>query len=77
MGFFGSILREDFGEESDVDVLVSFAPNSSWSLMDLVAMQDELGDLLGRKVDLVEREALRNPYRRKEILRTVEFVYAV
>jgi hypothetical protein len=77
MGFFGSILREDFGEESDVDVLVSFAPNSSWSLLDLVAMQDELSDLLGRKVDLVEREALRNPYRRKEILRTVEFVYAV
>jgi predicted nucleotidyltransferase len=76
MGFFGSILREDFSEQSDVDVLVSFAPNSSWTLLDLVAMQDELSDLLGRKVDLVEREALRNPFRRKEILRTVELVYA-
>ena len=76
MGFFGSILRRDFGKESDVDVLVSFAPNSSWNLMDLSAMQDELGDLLGRKVDLVEREALKNPFRRREILRTVEMVYA-
>jgi hypothetical protein len=76
MGFFGSILREDFGAESDVDVLVSFAPNSSWTLLDLIAMQDELSYLLGRKVDLVEREALRNPFRRKEILRTVELVYA-
>ena len=76
MGFFGSILREDFGKESDVDVLVSFAPNSSWTLLDLIAMQDELGDLLGRKVDLVEREALRNPFRRREILRTVELIYA-
>jgi uncharacterized protein len=76
MGFFGSILREDFGKESDVDVLVSFAPNSSWTLLDLIAMQDELSDLFGRKVDLVEREALRNPFRRREILRTVELVYA-
>jgi predicted nucleotidyltransferase len=76
MGFFGSILRDDFSEESDVDVLVSFESNSSWTLLDLAAMQDELGDLLGRKVDLVEREALRNPFRRKEILRTVEYVYA-
>ncbi len=76
MGFFGSILREDFGNESDVDVLVSFAPNSAWTLLDLVAMQDELGDLLGRRVDLVEREALKNPFRRREILRTVEMVYA-
>ena len=76
MGFFGSILREDFGEESDVDVLVSFAPNSSWTLLDLSAMRDELSDLFGRKVDMVEREALRNPFRRKEILQTVELVYA-
>ena len=76
IGFFGSILRDDFAEGSDVDVLVSFAPNSSWTLLDLVDIQDELSQLLRRKVDLVEREALRNPFRRKEILRTLELVYA-
>jgi hypothetical protein len=56
--------------------LTPFAPNSSWTLLDLIAVQDELSDLLGRKVDLVEREALRNPFRRKEILRTLELFYA-
>lgn len=76
MGFFGSILRDDFSKESDVDILVSFEPQSSWTLFDLVDMQDELEGLLGRKVDLVEREAIKNPFRRKEILRTLEMVYA-
>jgi len=76
MSLFGSILREDFNEESDVDVLVSFASGSPWTLLDFVEMQDELEALLGRKVDLVEREALKNPYRREEILRTLELVYA-
>ncbi|MCX5908309.1 MAG: nucleotidyltransferase family protein [Deltaproteobacteria bacterium] len=76
MGFFGSILRDDFSKESDVDILVSFEPQSSWTLFALVDMQDELEGLLGRKVDLVEREAIKNPFRRKEILRTLEMVYA-
>lgn len=51
-------------------------PIPLWTLLDFVEMQDELEALLGRKVDLVEREALRNPYRREEILRTLELVYA-
>ena len=76
MSLFGSVLLEDFNDDSDVDVLVSFASGSPWTLLDFVEMQDELEILLGRKVDLVEREALKNPYRRKEILRTLELVYA-
>ena len=75
LGFFGSVMRDDFKQESDIDVLVSFAPGSSWSLFDLVDMQDELAKILGRKVDLVEREALRNPFRRREILKNLELVY--
>lgn len=75
MGFFGSILREDFTEESDIDILVSFAPDASWNLFDLVEMHDELKEIFGRKVDLVEREAIRNPFRRREILRNLEIVY--
>ena len=73
---FGSAVRDDFGPESDVDVLVRFEADAGWSLFDLVTMQDELQDLFGRKVHLVEAEGLRNPFRRDEILRTREVVYA-
>lgn len=73
---FGSALREDFRPTSDVDVLVSFEEAAGWSLFDLVDMQDELAALFGREVHLVEAEGLRNPYRRAEILRTREVVYA-
>jgi len=73
---FGSVLREDFRPDSDIDVLVSFQPGAPWSLWDLVEMQQQLGTLLGRSVDLIEKEGLRNPYRRHEILSTRRIVYA-
>jgi len=76
---FGSVLRDDFGPESDIDVLVSFEPGSAWSYMDLVRMESELSANLGRKVDLVERksvEASDNYIRRREILRSAEELYA-
>ena len=69
---FGSVLREDFGPESDVDVLVTFEPKAPWSTFDLVEMMEELKAIFGRHVDLVEKEGLRNPYRRYEILKTRE-----
>lgn len=73
---FGSVLREDFAPESDVDVLVAFEDNAPWNLFDLVEMQDELKALYGRDVDLVEKPALRNPFRRHEILGHREVIYA-
>jgi predicted nucleotidyltransferase len=73
---FGSVLREDFGTDSDVDVLVSFQPDSTWDLLDLVDMRDELKALFGRNVDLVEEEGLRNPFRRSSILSTRQVIYA-
>jgi uncharacterized protein len=73
---FGSVLRDDFGPESDVDVLVSFAPDARWNLWDLGVIREELTEILGREVDLVEREALRNPYRRRAILNNREVVHA-
>ena len=73
---FGSILREDFRPESDVDVLVSFAAEARWSLWDLVEMQQELEGIFGRPVDLVENGSLRNPFRRQSIMSTREIVYA-
>lgn len=76
LSFFGSVLREDMRPDSDVDVLVSFEEDEHWRLSDWVVMMDELREILDRQVDLVQRETLRNPYRRHEILRTREVVYA-
>ena len=67
------MLREDFRPDSDVDMLVSFQPDSTW---DLVDMRDELVTLFGREVDLVEEEGLQNPFRRSSILSTRQVVYA-
>jgi len=75
---FGSVLRDDFRPDSDVDVLVTFAPDTRYSLFDLVHMQDELQQIFGREVDLVERKAVEkseNYIRRKHILSSVEPVY--
>ena len=72
---FGSVLREDFGPDSDIDVLVSFELDAEWDLFHLVDMRDELMALFGRNVDLVEKEGLRNPFRRRTILDTREVIY--
>jgi predicted nucleotidyltransferase len=75
LSLFGSVLRDDFGPESDVDVLVSFVDDAPWSLWDLTAMGDELAAIIGRRVDLVEKEGLRNPFRRHTILGTRKVIY--
>ena len=76
---FGSVLREDFGPESDVDVLVRFAPQARHSVFDLMRMEAELTQVFGRKVDLVDRHVLEqspNYIRRRHILESAETVYA-
>ncbi len=75
-GLFGSILRKDFHNDSDVDVLVAFAPDAHHSLFDLARMEEVLAEIFGRKVDVVEKAALRNSFRRHEILKSLEVVYA-
>jgi predicted nucleotidyltransferase len=78
LSLFGSALREDFRPDSDVDFLVSFAEDACYSLFDLAAMEEELGAILGRRVDLVEREAIEkseNYIRRRHILQSEEPVY--
>lgn len=75
---FGSVLRDDFGPDSDVDVLVTFASEARWSLFDMCHMQDELETVFGRKVDLVSRagiEASRNYLRRRAILSSTEVIH--
>jgi predicted nucleotidyltransferase len=68
----------DFSDTSDVDILVTFSDNASWSLFDQVQMQDELTAMTGRSVDLVSRAGIqssRNKLRRDEILSTAETAY--
>lgn len=72
---FGSALRDDFSEQSDVDVLVSFADGAEITLLDLAQMQIELEQIFNRSVDLVEKAALRNPYRRQQIIDSAQVVY--
>ncbi|MHC4432944.1 MAG: nucleotidyltransferase family protein [Planctomycetota bacterium] len=76
LSLFGSILRDDFGPDSDIDVLVVFRPDAPWSPWDLMEMKEELEVLFGRPVDMVEKEALRNPWRKRRILSSYEVVYA-
>jgi predicted nucleotidyltransferase len=77
---FGSVLRDDFGPGSDVDLLVTFEPDSGIDLFDVIDMKDELADIIGRSVDLIERAAVeksQNPFRRHSILSTAQVVYQV
>jgi hypothetical protein len=79
LALFGSALRDDFRSASDVDLLVTFAPDAAWSLLDDVQMQDELQEMLGRDVDLVSRRAIEQSHnwiRRRAILESAETIYA-
>ena len=77
LALFGSVLSlDDFRPNSDVDVLVSFSPDAGWSLFDFVDMQDDLKAIFCREIDMVEKETLRNPFRRKHILEHNEVIYA-
>jgi len=76
--FFGSVLRDDFRPESDIDVLVTFDEAAGHTLFDLVHMEEELENIFGRGVDLVSRrgiEASRNYIRKKAILSTASTIY--
>jgi len=78
LSLFGSVLRDDFRPDSDVDVLVNFHPDAHWTLLDLAEMGEELEGILDRKVDLLTRRGVqqsRNPLRRQAILSTAEVVY--
>jgi len=74
LSLFGSVLRDDFRPDSDVDVLVEFEPGKTPGLA-FFAMQDELSELLGRNVDLNTPMCLSR-YFRKEVLAEAEVVYA-
>lgn len=75
---FGSVLRDDFRPDSDVDVLVTFAPESRWSVFDFMRCENELKTLIGRNIDLVERVAVEqsnNIIRKQHILSSARKFY--
>jgi len=78
MAIFGSVLRDDFKPDSDVDLMVEFEAGKEPGLFELVDMQESLSDILGRKVDLVERQSIErseNYIRRRHILQSLETIY--
>lgn len=73
---FGSVMGEDFRPDSDVDVLVELQAGHGLTLYDWLDMMAELKEIFGRDVDLVAKGGLKNPFRRRQIMRSAEVIYA-
>ena len=76
LALFGSVVRDDFGPDSDIDVMVKFAPEHGKDLFDFVDMRDELEAIFGRRVDLVKHGTIESPSRRRSIMHDLTVVYA-
>lgn len=75
LAIFGSALGNDFRPDSDVDVLVVFKDDAQWNLFDHMKAEEELEQIFGREVDLVEKKTIKNPFRRHHILSNYEVIY--
>lgn len=78
LALFGSVLRDDFHADSDIDILVAFAGTANWGLLEHAKMQEELEVLFSRPVDLIGKQAIErssNWIRRQEILSTAQIIY--
>jgi hypothetical protein len=75
LAFFGSVLRDDFGPQSDVDALVEFEPDYKPGFMQLAAMERELSEILGRKADMRTPQELSKLFR-DEVIASAEVQYA-
>lgn len=79
LSVFGSAVRDDFSEQSDVDLLVAFTETSDWGLFEHLQMKQELKELFDRNVDLITRRSLeqsRNILLRDEILNSARVLYS-
>ncbi len=76
VALFGSVLRADFGADSDVDVMLKFKPGHGFTFENTPEIQDELEAIFGRPVDVIEMDRIRNPIRRKAIMSSHRVVYA-
>jgi uncharacterized protein len=78
LALFGSVLRDDFRSDSDIDLLVTFEPDSKRGLTETLQIQDEFQTLFGRKVDLIVKSAIErsdNWLRKKKILESAQNIY--
>jgi uncharacterized protein len=78
LALFGSVLRDEFRPDSDVDVLITLGPDASRSFDDWLTVEDELERIFGRNVDLVSRRAVdesENPFRKRHVLKTMQPIY--
>ena len=76
LSVFGSSLRDDFNDSSDVDLLVSFSKNAKISLFDIIDLEYDLSNLLNnREVQVIEEDELKYPLRRANILSSKEVIY--
>jgi uncharacterized protein len=75
LALFGSVLRDDFGPDSDVDVLVEFEPGAPVGFLEMAALQEELEALVGRPVDIVSKPGL-HPRMRAAVLDAATVLYA-
>ncbi len=76
LAMFGSAARGELRPDSDIDLMVTFASDATWTLFDFGGMQSELTRILGRDVDFVQRGTVRNPFRRRSIERDAKVLYA-
>lgn len=80
LSLFGSTVRDDFSQDSDIDALISFSSQSEWGLFDHIQMKQELKELFGRNVDLITQRALEqshNELLRAEILESAQVIYSL
>ena len=73
---FGSVLRDDFGPDSDVDVMLKFKPGFGFTFENTPDIQDDLESIFGRPVDVIEKGRIGNPFRRHAIMSSYRVVYA-
>jgi uncharacterized protein len=73
---FGSVLREDFGPDSDIDIMLKFQPGRGFTFENTPDIQDELEAIFGRRVDVIEKGRIRNPIRQRAIMNSYRVVYA-
>jgi predicted nucleotidyltransferase len=75
IAIFGSSIRDDFNENSDIDLLIEFNNSENISLFDIIDIQDYFRSITKRQIDIVEPAGLKNPYRRDSILKNKEPLY--
>ena len=73
---FGSVLRDDFRPDSDVDVMLQFKPGYGFTFENTPAIEDDLAAIFGRRIDVIEKGKIGNPFRRHTILSSYRVVYA-